>query len=261
MLSKEWHIGREEHFMKRLSMQRTYGFARRELVVVIFVLVALFVLCIPALKRARQRSWVICCNCNMKELGTAYRLWAGDHGNQVPSMAPLTNGGWKELLTNSNVGPSCWTNYVVMADYVGRAPAVLVCPNDERRPAKDFGASFTNNSTVSYFVGVNANDAYPQSIAGGDRNLGPGTVPRPDYGYSPANGQGNDVIINGPVCWSLKMHSGGNASGFGNILLGDGSAQQVSSASFNMDWLRNAQDAATTPAGATNGYGIRLLFP
>jgi hypothetical protein len=57
------------------------------------------------------------------------------------------------------------------------------------------------------------------------------------------------------------MHSSGNAAGAGHILLGDGSCQQVSSAGFNHDWLKNAQDAATTQAGATNGYGIRLVFP
>jgi hypothetical protein len=50
--------------------------------------------------------------------------------------------------------------------------------------------------------------------------LGPGTTPDPEYGFSPADGRGNDVVINGPVCWSLKMHSRGNPAGWGNILLG-----------------------------------------
>lgn len=113
-------------------------------------------------------------------------------------------------------------------------------------------------------MGVNANDVYPQSIAGGDRNLGPGTVPDPDYGYSPKNGKGNDVTIpiTGPVSWSLKMHSGGNPPGSGNILLGDGSGQQMSSASFNRDWLRNAQGTNNWPAGRVPATpSIRLVFP
>ena len=105
---------------------------------------------------------------------------------------------------------------------------------------------------------------YPQSIAGGDRNLGPGSVPDRDYGYSPKNGKGNDVAvpIAGPVSWSLKMHSAGNAAGAGNILLGDGSGQQTSTASFNQIWLRNAAPTTNWPAGHLPATpSIRLVFP
>ena len=248
---------RKAHFMKMLSIQRTRGFTRRELMVVICVLVVLIIILIPACQKARQKSWRIRCISNMKEIGAASRIWAGDHGDRVPAFASITNGGWNEFLKSSNAGPSCWSYYKIMADEMGQAAWGVVCPADERRPAKNFGADFKDNSKVSYFVGVNANDAYPQSIQGGDRNLGPGTVPAPDYGYSPANGQGKDVVIEGPVCWSLKMHSHGNPAGAGNIVLGDGSAQQVSSAALNQNWMKNAQ----TGTNGANLAGIRLVFP
>jgi hypothetical protein len=105
---------------------------------------------------------------------------------------------------------------------------------------------------------------FPQSLLAGDRNLGPGRVPDPNYGYSPKSGQGNDVAvpISGPVSWSLKMHSAGNAAGSGNILLGDGSVQQVSSASLNKNWLRNAVPTTNWPAGHLPPTpSIRLVFP
>lgn len=243
--------------MKMLSIQRTRGFTRRELMVVIFVLVAFITMLIPACQKARQKSLRIDCISHMKQLGTASRLWAGDHGDQNPAFASATNGGWNEFLKSSNAGPSCWIYYKIMASELGQSPQEVVCPADERLPAKNFGDDFKDNSTVSYFVGANANDLYPQSIQGGDRNLGPGNVPAPDYGYSPANGQGNDVVIKGPVCWSLKMHSHGNPAGAGNIVLGDGSCQQVSSAALNQNWLKNAQ----TGTNGTNLAGIRLVFP
>ncbi len=154
-------------------------------------------------------------------------------------------------------------NYAIMANEMGQSPKLVVCPNDERQPALSFTNNF-DNTHVSYFVGVTANDIYPQSIAGGDRNLGPGTVPDPDYGYSPKSGKGNDVTIpiTGPVSWSLKMHSGGKPPGSGNILLGDGSGQRMSSASFNRDWLRNAQGTNNWPAGRVPATpSIRLVFP
>ena len=121
-----------------------------------------------------------------------------------------------------------------------------------------------DNTHVSYFIGVSANDTQPQSILGGDRNLGPGTVPAPEYGYSPKSGKGNDVAIpiSGPVSWSLKMHSAGYPVGAGNILLGDGSVQQVSTTNLIQMWMPNAQGADNWPAGQVPANpSIRLVFP
>jgi hypothetical protein len=136
----------------------------------------------------------------------------------------------------------------------------LVCPADERNPASSF-SNFVANTNLSYFVGVNANDSYPQALLGGDRNLGPGTTPDSEYGYSPADGRGNDVTITGPVCWSLKMHSRGNPDGWGNIMLGDGSAQQVNSRNLYRNWVKNAVTNNAASSNATNSPGLRLIFP
>jgi len=226
--------------MKRLTKQARGGFTRRDLVVVILVLVLLGAMLVPAVQKARHKSWRIRCLNNLKEIGTADRLSTGD------------------LLPKSNAGPYCWKYYAGMTNGPGLNPELLVCPSDERRPAKTFTNGF-DNTHVSYFVGVDASDVNPQDIVGGDRNLGPGTVPDPNYGYSPTNGQGNDVVLftNTPVSWSLKMHSHGNSAGSGNILLGDGSGQQMSSVSFSKNWLINAQTGTNFPG--TNG--IRLVFP
>ena len=146
-----------------------------------------------------------------------------------------------------------------MSNEMGQAPIILICPADERKPASSF--SNLANTNISYFVGVDANDTYPQALLGGDRNLGPGTVPDPEYGYSPADGRGNDVIINGPVCWSLKMHSRGNAAGAGNIMLGDGSSQQVTSGNLYQNWVKIALTNTPASTNATNPPGLRLIFP
>jgi type II secretory pathway pseudopilin PulG len=237
----------------------TAAFTRKELLVVIALFVVLGLFLIPALQRASQKSRRICCICNLKQLGLAYRIWSNDNGDHFPASAPLTNGGWSYLLSRPNAGTYAWTNYATIANEMGQSPLIVVCPADERKPADSF--SNLANINCSYFVGVNANDTYPQSILGGDRNLGPGTIPDPEYGFSPPNGQGNDVTITGPVCWSLKMHSRGNPAGAGNILLGDGSAQQVTSASLNRNWLTNAFTTNATLDKATNSPGLRLIFP
>jgi Tfp pilus assembly protein PilE len=126
-----------------------------------------------------------------------------------------------------------------------------------------------NNTNVSYWVGVGANHTYPRSLLGGDRNMGcqggsgrvPGTGQDANYGCSPQVGvsTGAYVVMDtngivfaggansnpsaGAAGWSAKLHSDGNTSGAGNILLGDGSAEQVTSGTYRSNWLRNAEDA------------------
>jgi hypothetical protein len=68
------------------------------------------------------------------------------------------------------------------------------------------------------------------------------------------------------VGWSLKLHSAGNPTGAGNIMLGDGSAQQLSSVSFQLNWLKNAADQGNW-SPAQQKYmkavpaDVRLCFP
>jgi hypothetical protein len=220
----------------------------------------------PVCAAAHKR---ISCVNNLKQIGTAYRLWAGDNGDLWPSQQTVASNGWRDYLAKADQGAMCWTNYAIMADDLGQSPKLVICPADERQAASTFTNQF-GNTNVSYFVGVSANDVFPQSIAGGDRNLGPGAVPGNDYGYSPKTGKGNDVAIptnsaKGPVSWSLKMHStyiAKPADGAGNILLGDGSSQQVSTKAFNQTWLRNAPATTNWPAGHIPATpSIRLVFP
>jgi hypothetical protein len=247
---------RPSHPVNLTILAQSAAFTRTALVVVIAVTTLLAIVLAVALRQTGAKSDRMCCICNFKQIGTAYRIWANDHGDQFPSEASPSNGGWNDSLSQADAGQNCWKNYVCMSNELGQSPLILVCPTDERQPVPDF-KQITNNLSLSYFVGPHINaDAFPQGILGGDRNLAPGTIPKKDYGYSPDNGQGNDVVIKSPVCWSLKMHSMGSPYGAGNILLGDGSAQQTASTGFRQNWLKPALEAA-----ATNSIPVRLIFP
>ena len=206
----------------------------------------------------------IYCVGNLKQIGTATRVWENDHGCKLPAFAAVTTDGWSEVLKQTNAGSHCWVYYSIISNEVGQMPKVLTCPADDRNPATNLEV-LKDNSHLSYFVGVSANE--PQSILAGDRNLGPGTVPDPDYGFSPADGMGNDVAIqtnssSSPVSWSLKMHSSGNTAGAGNILLGDGSAAQVTSANFRQNWQPHGGVTTNWPAGRVpSSPSFRLIFP
>jgi hypothetical protein len=225
------------------------GFTRLELVVVVLTLCVMFLLVAlsGAVPAQRAQSARMRCVDNLKELGTAYRLWGNDNGDHYPAAVAVRKGGWADYMGRPDAAAFAWTNYIILEDGRTNMSELLVCPTDERQPATGIPA-LTN---ISYFIGANADDTYPQSLLGGDRNLGPGAVPKDDYGYSPADGKGSNVFIRGPVCWSLKMH---HASG--NVLLGDGSVQQMSSGNLSPNWLTTPQNGA----GPANPP-VHLLFP
>ena len=85
-------------------------------------------------------------------------------------------------------------------------------------------------------------------------------------GLTPVLNAGGTGKANDYVGWSAKIHSAGNTAGAGNIMLGDGSAQQCSSANFRQNYLHNAVDngffdsLGGAAATAANG-DVHLIFP
>ena len=89
---------------------------------------------------------------------------------------------------------------------------------DNRTPANDFLLTLSNTN-VSYFLGVDAVDTYPQMLLSGDRNIANGPLP-PNRVLS--------ITTNTPidaVRWGTDMHKNQ-----GNVAMADGSVQAFSSA-------------------------------
>jgi prepilin-type N-terminal cleavage/methylation domain-containing protein len=286
--------------MKKMRKSIMGAFTLIELLVVIAIIAILASMLLPALAKAKQKAQRINCLNNLKEIGTGYRLWAGDNGDRVPTQQTSSQNGWQDYnVAPAQVlgfnwglmvtGPASGTltsignayNYNLIAPDIGSSVKLVVCPADDRTATTNFPVF---PGSVSYAVGVGANDVYPQSIAGLDRNLGAGGFNQPDqnYGFSGsslATTSGAEVILttlgtifkntsanNGqtsPCVWSMKLHSAGATAGAGNILLGDGSGQQMSSAAFLANWLRNAGDQGNwnSTQNLTSGSYMRYCFP
>ena len=263
----------QKEIMKHIKTNKMRGFGLIELFIVVAVLAILAAMLLPALAKAKQKAQRIACINNLKQISVGYRLWAGDNGDLFPALQTVAKGGWMNaggpgaVVAGGVIGPSIGQvgasgvayNYKLMQNELGQSPKIVACPSDERAPATSFNNGFSAQN-VSYFVNPAASDTFPQSIAGGDRNLGgmAGDPAAPDagYGFSGAtigDSTGSDVVLNtgaatimmvsggntappntagNKVGWSLKMHSTGDAAGAGNIALGDGSVQQASSASL-----------------------------
>ncbi len=300
--------------MKQLRNRKIGAFTLIELLVVIAIIAILASMLLPALARAKQKAQRIQCINNMKQVGTAYRIWSNDNGDRFPAQQTDALGGWQDIVTGATPAANvCFVNYSLMANEMGQSPKIVLCPSDDRSANTNFyypnGTPLSslpvasqiaiqqttgtfNNTNLSYWVGVGANDTYPQALLGGDRNLGcvggtwqaPGSSQDANYGVSPAvaTSTGNDVLVStngsltsqgttpageaptsGALGFSAKLHSAGNMAGAGNIMLGDGSAQQVTSGNFRQNWLKNGVDVGNfsstqgTPALGT----VRLVFP
>ena len=205
------------------------GFTLVALLVIIAVLAILAAMLLPALAGAHDRARRIQCVNNLKQCGIAFRVWPPDQDNDFPMSVSTNRGGTMEF----NTGAGTFRHFQVMSNELS-TPKILICPADDRTIATDF-ARFGNRN-VSYFVGLEANDIYPQRFLDGDRNI---------TGESdPENGI-LKLVPGQHVSWTQDIHVNQ-----GNVGLADGSVQQ-----FSNDGLREALQNSGDP---TNTWRISL---
>jgi prepilin-type processing-associated H-X9-DG protein len=196
-------------FHKRVGLG---AFTRRELLVVIIVSGVLVGLAIGALSNAMRKSRSICCNCNLKQIGLAFRIFANDHSDTFPMGVSTNKGGSLEYIGTGEV----FRHFQVMSNELS-TPVILACPADTRKSTLKFSA--LSNTNLSYFVGLDSNDELAQSLLAGDRNLMTNGIPV---------GSGLlELKASLTVGWTTTRHNGR-----GNAALGDGSVTGFTSASL-----------------------------
>jgi competence protein ComGC len=190
-----------------LSTKRDGAITLVEVIVVMAVVLILMAMLLPAGRHPAIALRNQCVN-NLKQIGLAYRVWEGDHGNNYPMFVSETNGGSMEFTT----GPNAWRHFQVMSNELS-TPKILLCPADNDQRTR-YATNFANlrNSQISYFVGIVSNETNPQMILSGDHNLTNGTPVR--------NGL-LDLTTKNPTGWTAEIHNK-----VGNIGLAGGSVQQ-----------------------------------
>ena len=146
---------------------------------------------------------------------------------------PVTTNGTLEFAES----PEVFRHFLAVSNEL-TSPKVLACSSD-KKVSRESDWTKLNNGHLSYFVGLDSNEALPQTILSGDRNIIGGVLASNGIvRFSSTNEAG----------WNQDMHKGA-----GNIGLGDGSAHQVT-----INSLRKQIQAALL---STNVDALRFSVP
>ena len=204
-------------------------------VAVLFLLVALFLPGNVFGKTKGKASRITCVN-NLRQIALAFRMWSNEHGDKFPwdISSEGANGGTHEVALTSQV----WRHFQAISNEL-TTPKVLVCGDDRERQRIANWDSFTNNSHLSYFIGLDANASKPQTILSGDRNLAiSNRLLKGDI----------SLTTSASLEWTTSIHNKN-----GNLTFADGSAAQTSTRMLNKEF-----QAAFLSATQTT---LQFVFP
>jgi prepilin-type processing-associated H-X9-DG protein len=220
-------------FMK--PNQKAQGFTLVDLMILIFVIWVLGFLVTFGIwwgtygNKGKAHVVRISCINNLKQVGMAYRIWAGEHQDKLPTQISVTNGGAMEAVLAGDVAAV----FQVMSNELN-TPKILFCPADTNRirattfdwaaPSKNYQENilFRGNTNLTYFVGLDANATSSSLFLSGDDNFLVGGNQTGRGGWPPPAG----ILLlatNTPVAWNDTRHRKQ-----GNVGLADGSVQQFS---------------------------------
>jgi prepilin-type N-terminal cleavage/methylation domain-containing protein/prepilin-type processing-associated H-X9-DG protein len=115
-----------------------YGFTLIELLVVISIIALLMAIMMPALGKARKLAQRMLCNTNLKQIGSAYQLYAIDNGDKVVPQAENYPEVWNSVEGYKKIWAFKLASYLDLKSYQDdpqqiSSLGVYRCPSDKRK--------------------------------------------------------------------------------------------------------------------------------
>ncbi|MGV3754890.1 MAG: hypothetical protein ACO1QS_05870 [Verrucomicrobiota bacterium] len=228
------------------------AFTAKELIVIIAVIALLVTLVGEALLHSKRIALRTTCASNQKQIALSFKMFAGDC-DQIFPVDYFTSRAYRYP---SNYNRPVWEYFRLASNELGTAK-ILICPKDVLRLTNAVKV-FTNtvdglahptrqNISISYFLGMSAQETKPNTLAVGDRNLALNSI-APFYD-SP--GEVSVVVASNSVWRSSSKEPFHKNEGF--YALSDGSVQRADNARLQ-EALRLSRQSYGTNAN-------RFLFP
>jgi len=124
-------MGAEEPERAGGGKRRAAAWSLPELLIVCAVVAALGALAMPAFSSSRMTANRVKCASNLRQIGSALLLYAGEHNGLLPVTSHTTGDSTIRLPNGERLRTIEYSWVYLLAGYLGDVDAVRICPADE----------------------------------------------------------------------------------------------------------------------------------